>query len=171
MASPYRLFSLVPFNEPDQIWYNLGDRRRPARRLEHGYPYQSHRSHRAHRRPQFCALRQPLLPRFPALPGRGCLPDVISWHELGDFFSGWRDASQITAPASATWDCPPRNLHQRICPHPWRPGQPGKIDPVGGPFRKQQGRWLPGLLDGRRLAQQPGHARQLQPRHRRLVAV
>ena len=94
MSSPNRsLFSYVPFNEPDQIWYNKGDKKQaflddwktvyrkiktidPAARIVG---------------PNFARYDSGFYRDFMASASQhDCLPDVISWHELNDdFFSGW----------------------------------------------------------------------------------
>jgi hypothetical protein len=94
MASPYRsLFSLVPFNEPDQIWYNLGDRRqallddwnRVVRHIKAIDPAVRIVG------PNFARYDSRFYRDFLASASQaGCLPDVISWHELNDdFFKDW----------------------------------------------------------------------------------
>ena len=89
----HNLFSYVPFNEPDQIWYNKSDKKQdlfddwkvvvqkiksidPAARIV-GPNFAVYDSQFYH---DFLAFTQI----------QNCLPDVISWHELGDdFFTGW----------------------------------------------------------------------------------
>jgi hypothetical protein len=89
-----RLFSFVPFNEPDQIWYNKTDQAAvffadwntiyhrikaidPTARLVG---------------PNFASYDSRLYREFLTFArDNACLPDVISWHELGDnFFGGWQ---------------------------------------------------------------------------------
>jgi hypothetical protein len=94
LASPNRrLFSYVPINEPDQIWYNKSDKKQtyfddwrtlyrkiksidPAARIVG--PNLAHYDSAFYR--DFLTFAK----------DNDCLPDVISWHELnGDFFAGW----------------------------------------------------------------------------------
>ena len=92
--SPNRsLFSYVPFNEPDQIWYNKGDKKQtffddwktvyrkiksidPAARIVG---------------PNFATYDSGFYRDFLVFASQqDCTPEVISWHELNnDFFSGW----------------------------------------------------------------------------------
>jgi hypothetical protein len=94
VASPNRsMFSYVPFNEPDQIWYNKSDKKQaffndwktvgqkiksidPAARIVG---------------PNFSRYDSSFYRDFLTFARDSrCLPDVISWHELNDdFFPGW----------------------------------------------------------------------------------
>ncbi len=94
MASPNRaMFSYVPFNEPDQIWYNKTDKKQkffedwktvvwkikaidPSARIVG---------------PNFARYDSGVYRDFLSFAKENdCLPEVISWHELNDdFFSGW----------------------------------------------------------------------------------
>jgi hypothetical protein len=93
-ASPNRsLFSYVPFNEPDQIWYNKGDKIRTFFE-DWKTVYQKIKSmDRAARivGPNFAAYDGDIYRAFMIFASQqNCLPEVISWHELNnDFFSGW----------------------------------------------------------------------------------
>jgi hypothetical protein len=94
MASPNRgLFSYVPFNEPDQIWYNKSDKKQPF--------FDDWKM--AHQRIKCldptARIVGPNCSRYDSAYYRdfltfaqhnNCLPDVISWHELNsDFFTDW----------------------------------------------------------------------------------
>lgn len=95
LDSPHRaMFSYVPFNEPDAIWYNTEDRRQALlddwravfchiRLLD---PYAKIVG------PNFANYHSAFYREFLAFcKENDCLPNVISWHELNDgFFSGWR---------------------------------------------------------------------------------
>jgi hypothetical protein len=94
MASPNRgLFSYVPFNEPDQIWYNKSDKKRAffddwetvcrkIRALDPGARIVG---------PNFARYDSAVYREFLTFArDNACLPDVVSWHELnGDFFANW----------------------------------------------------------------------------------
>ncbi|MGD0613646.1 MAG: hypothetical protein ABSB41_19285 [Anaerolineales bacterium] len=93
-ASPNRsLFSYVPFNEPDQIWYNKGDKKQ-AFFEDWKTVYQKIKSMDTAARivgPNFAAYDSDFYRDFTIFASQqDCLPDVISWHELNnDFFGGW----------------------------------------------------------------------------------
>lgn len=88
-----KLFSYVPFNEPDQIWYNKEDKMQ-AFLGDWAVVYQRIKSIDPEARlvgPNFARYDSPSYRDFLAYTKEhGCLPDAISWHELNDdFFSGW----------------------------------------------------------------------------------
>ena len=94
VVSPNRsLFSYVPFNEPDQIWYNKGDKKQTF--LEDWKTvYQKIKSIDTAARivgPNLAAYDSGFFRDFMVFASqRNCLPDVISWHELNnEFFGGW----------------------------------------------------------------------------------
>jgi hypothetical protein len=94
MASPNcHLFSYVPFNEPDQIWYDKSDKKqaffddwktvcRKIKALDPGARIVG---------PNFARYDSAVYREFLAFArDNACLPDVVSWHELnGDFFADW----------------------------------------------------------------------------------
>jgi len=87
------LFSYVPFNEPDQIWYNKTDRKQ-AFFEDWRTVYQKIRSLAPGARivgPNFANYDSATYREFMIFASQNsCLPDVISWHELNDaFFGGW----------------------------------------------------------------------------------
>jgi hypothetical protein len=94
MASPNRsLFSYVPFNEPDQIWYNKSDKK-PAFFNDWKTVYQGIRALDPGARivgPNFARYDSAVYREFLTFArDNACLPDVISWHELNsDFFADW----------------------------------------------------------------------------------
>ena len=92
-SSNRSLFSYVPFNEPDQIWYNKTDKKQ-------AFFNDWQTVHRKIRSIDSLArIVGPNLARYDSAFYRDfmafarqndCLPDVISWHELNDdFFGGW----------------------------------------------------------------------------------
>jgi hypothetical protein len=90
----HRLFSFVPFNEPDQIWYNKTDQA-ALFFSDWNAVYHKIKAIEATARlvgPNFASYDCRLYREFLAFArDNACLPDVISWHELGDnFFGGWR---------------------------------------------------------------------------------
>jgi hypothetical protein len=93
-VSPNRSsFSYVPFNEPDQIWYNKGDKKQTF--LEDWKTvYQKIKSIDTAARivgPNLTAYDSGFFWDFMVFTSQwNCLPDVISWHELNnEFFGGW----------------------------------------------------------------------------------
>ncbi|MEU8612275.1 CBM35 domain-containing protein [Actinoplanes sp. NPDC048791] len=92
VADPYRAsYVYVPFNEPDGIWY-AGDV--AGLNADWKTVYQRIRSIDPGARiagPNFAAYRSADLRSFlTAAKANGVLPDVMTWHELGDdFFTGW----------------------------------------------------------------------------------
>jgi hypothetical protein len=93
-VSPNRsLFSYVPFNEPDQIWYNKGDKKQVF--LEDWKTVsQKIKSINTAARivgPNYATYDSDFYRDFMVFTSQqNCLPDVISWHELNnDFFGGW----------------------------------------------------------------------------------
>jgi hypothetical protein len=94
MKSPHRdLFSYVPFNEPDQIWYNKHDKKQ-AFFDDWNSLYCEIRSIHPSARivgPNFAAYDSDYYRDFLSFAqDNDCLPDVISWHELSDdFFPNW----------------------------------------------------------------------------------
>ena len=93
-ASPHAsLFSYVPFNEPDQIWYNKTDKN-AAFFTDWQSVYQKIKAIHSSARivgPNFARYDAPFYREFMAFAkAHACLPDVVSWHELNqDFFTGW----------------------------------------------------------------------------------
>ena len=95
LAHPnHRLFSFVPFNEPDQIWYNKTDQ---AALFFADWNTVYHKIKAIHATarlvgPNFASYDSRLYREFLTFArDNACLPDVISWHELGDnFFGGWQ---------------------------------------------------------------------------------
>jgi hypothetical protein len=93
-ASPHAsLFSYVPFNEPDQIWYNKTDKK-VAFFTDWQSVYQKIKAIHSSARivgPNFARYDAPFYRDFMAFAkAHACLPDVVSWHELNqDFFTGW----------------------------------------------------------------------------------
>ena len=94
IASPNRsLFSYVPFNEPDQIWYNKTDKKQ-AFFDDWQAVYRKIKSIDAVARvvgPNLANYDSVFYRDFMTFASQtDCLPDVVSWHELNDdFFSGW----------------------------------------------------------------------------------
>jgi hypothetical protein len=94
IASPNRsLFSYVPFNEPDQIWYNKTDRKQ-AFFDDWQTVYRMIKSIDPLARlvgPNLANYDSAFYRNFMAFASQNdCLPDVVSWHELtDDFFAGW----------------------------------------------------------------------------------
>jgi hypothetical protein len=94
IASPNRsLFSYVPFNEPDQIWYNKTDKKQ-AFLDDWQTVHRKIKSIDALARlvgPNLANYDSAFYRDFLAFASQNdCLPDVVSWHELNDdFFSGW----------------------------------------------------------------------------------
>ena len=94
VADPYRSsYVYVPFNEPDQIWYsgNLSGFLSAWKTV-----YQKIRSIDGSARiagPNFAGYRSADLRSFLTYArDNGVLPDVTTWHELGDdFFTGWQN--------------------------------------------------------------------------------
>jgi hypothetical protein len=94
VADPYRgSYVYVPFNEPDQIWYagNLGGLLTAWKAV-----FQKIRSIDPTARiagPNFSGYRSADLRTFLTFArDNGVLPDVTTWHELGDdFFSSWQN--------------------------------------------------------------------------------
>ena len=80
------LFSYVPFNEPDQIWYNKSDKKQ-AFFDDWKAVYQKIKSIDPAARivgPNFAVYDSAFYHDFLAFTqNKNCLPDVISWHELG----------------------------------------------------------------------------------------
>ncbi len=95
LAHPHhRQFSFVPFNEPDQIWYNKTDQA-ALFFADWNTVYHTIKAMDASARlvgPNFASYDSRLYREFLTFAkDNACLPDVISWHELGDnFFEGWR---------------------------------------------------------------------------------
>ncbi|MGP3918057.1 carbohydrate-binding protein [Nonomuraea sp. 10N515B] len=94
VADPYRTsYVYVPFNEPDQIWYSgnltgfLNDYRTVYQRIRSIDPGARIAG------PNFAAYRSADLRRFMTFArDNNVLPDVTTWHELGDdFFTGWHE--------------------------------------------------------------------------------
>ncbi|HEX6034888.1 MAG TPA: hypothetical protein VFY83_10655, partial [Anaerolineales bacterium] len=94
IASPNRsLFSYVPFNEPDQIWYNKTDKKQVFFE-DWQTVYRKIKTMNALARvvgPNLANYDSAFYRDFMAFANEnGCLPDVVSWHELNDdFFGGW----------------------------------------------------------------------------------
>jgi uncharacterized protein YjbI with pentapeptide repeats len=94
IKSPHRdLFSYVPFNEPDQIWYDKRDRMQ-AFLDDWNSLYNEIKSIHPSARivgPNFAAYDSDCYRDFLSFArDNHCLPDVISWHELSDdFFPNW----------------------------------------------------------------------------------
>jgi hypothetical protein len=94
IAGPNRsLFSYVPLNEPDQIWYNKSDKKQ-ALFDDWKLLYQKIRSLDSTARivgPNFAKYDSASYSDFLIFArDNHCLPDVISWHELNDdFFPEW----------------------------------------------------------------------------------
>ena len=94
VADPYRSsYVYVPFNEPDGIWYsgNLAGLEADWKTV-----FQKIRSIDSTARiagPNFSSYRSADLRSFLTYAkANGVLPDVMTWHELGnDFFTGWQD--------------------------------------------------------------------------------
>jgi hypothetical protein len=94
VADPYRSsYVYVPFNEPDQIWYsgNLAGLEADWRTV-----FQKIRSIDSTARiagPNFSSYRSADLRGFLTYArDNGVLPDVMTWHELGnDFYTSWQD--------------------------------------------------------------------------------
>jgi hypothetical protein len=94
VADPYRAsYVYVPFNEPDQIWYANdiaglnADWRAVHQRIRSIDPGARIAG------PNFAGYRSADLRAFlTAAKANGVLPDVMTWHELGDdFFTGWEN--------------------------------------------------------------------------------
>ncbi|MFB4278141.1 CBM35 domain-containing protein [Nonomuraea sp. MTCD27] len=92
VADPYRTsYVYVPFNEPDQIWYAgnltafLNDYKAVHQRIRSIDPGARIAG------PNFASYRSADLRAFLTFArDNGVLPDVTTWHELGnDFFTGW----------------------------------------------------------------------------------
>lgn len=114
-SSPMRaLFSYVPFNEPDQIWYNKTDRKQaffddwktvtqkikaiaPAARIVG---------------PNFASYDPEVYRDFMVFASKSdCLPDVISWHELNNnFFDGWYKRFADFRSIESSLSLPPREI-------------------------------------------------------------
>jgi hypothetical protein len=94
LQSPNRdLFSWVPLNEPDQIWYNKTDRKQ-ALFEDWLVIYQKIKSIDPAARivgPNFANYDSEVYREFFTFArDHRCLPEVTSWHELNDdFFAGW----------------------------------------------------------------------------------
>ena len=94
VANPNRsLFSYVPLNEPDQIWYNTTDKKQ-ALFEDWKLLFEKIRSIDSTARivgPNFARYDSVCYRDFLIFArDNHCLPDVISWHELNDdFFNGW----------------------------------------------------------------------------------
>ena len=92
--SPNRsMFSYVPFNEPDQIWYNKSEKKQ-ALFDDWKTVYQKIKSLDPAAQivgPNFARYDSSFYRDFLIFAkDHHCLPDVISWHELNDdFFAGW----------------------------------------------------------------------------------
>lgn len=94
IAHPNRnMFSYVPLNEPDQIWYNKSDKKQPLfddwKTL-----YQTIKGLDATARivgPNFMIYDSIVYREFLEFArDHACLPEVISWHELDEnFFTDW----------------------------------------------------------------------------------
>ncbi len=95
MAHPHRRqFSYVPFNVPYQIWYNKTDQA-ALFFADWNTVYHKIKAIDPTARlvgPNFASYDSRLYREFLTFAkDNACLPDVISWHELGDnFFDGWR---------------------------------------------------------------------------------
>jgi hypothetical protein len=92
-SSNRSLFSYVPFNEPDQIWYNKTDKKQ-AFFDDWQMVYRKIKSIDALARlagPNLANYDSAFYRDFMAFASQNdCLPDVVSWHELNDdFFEGW----------------------------------------------------------------------------------
>ena len=92
-SSNRSLFSYVPFNEPDQIWYNKTDKKQA---FFHDWQtvFRKIKSIDALARlvgPNLANYDSAFYRDFMAFAKQNdCLPDVVSWHELNDdFFGGW----------------------------------------------------------------------------------
>ncbi|RVX41625.1 carbohydrate binding protein with CBM6 domain [Nonomuraea polychroma] len=94
VADPYRTsYVYVPFNEPDQIWYSgnltgfLNDYKTVYQRIRSIDPGARIAG------PNFASYRSADLRRFMTFArDNNVLPDVTTWHELGDdFFTGWHE--------------------------------------------------------------------------------
>ncbi|MFZ6030595.1 MAG: dockerin [Chloroflexota bacterium] len=93
-ASPIRsFFAYVPFNEPDQIWYNKTDKKQAFfddwRTVFHQIKSLAPEARLVG--PNFAAYDGAVYREFMTFAQQNdCLPEVISWHELNDdFFTGW----------------------------------------------------------------------------------
>jgi hypothetical protein len=94
IKSPHRdLFSYVPFNEPDQIWYNKLDKMQAFLNDWHSLHCEIRALHPSARivGPNFASYDSDCYRDFLSFAkDNHCLPDVISWHELSDgFFPNW----------------------------------------------------------------------------------
>jgi hypothetical protein len=92
-SSHRSLFSYVPFNEPDQIWYNKTDKKQ-AFFDDWQVVYRKIKSIDPLARivgPNLARYDSAFYRDFMVFASQNdCLPDVISWHELNDdFFDGW----------------------------------------------------------------------------------
>ena len=94
VTNPNRsLFSYVPLNEPDQIWYNKTDKKQDLLD-DWNSLYRKIRSIDPIARivgPNFARYDHEFYRDFLIFTrNNNCQPDVISWHELNDdFFNGW----------------------------------------------------------------------------------
>jgi hypothetical protein len=108
------LFSWVPFNEPDQIWYNTTDRK--AAFLADWATMHHHIQSIL----PGARIVGPNLARYDSAFYRdfltfardyACLPDVISWHELNDdFFGGWEARYADCRAIERDLGLPPREI-------------------------------------------------------------
>lgn len=93
-AHPNRgVFSYVPFNEPDQIWYNISDKKETFF-ADWKTTYEKIKAIDPAARivgPNLANYSSGFYRDFMAYASANhCLPEVISWHELNDaFFGGW----------------------------------------------------------------------------------
>ena len=145
MASPNRsLFSYVPFNEPDQIWYNKSDKKQ-AFFDDWKTVYQKIKSLDPTARivgPNFARYDSAVYRDFLTFAqDNACLPDVISWHELNSRLFCRLDQPLRRLPEHRKQPGPAGqgDMHQRIWPECGRPGRPGQAGAVDGPVRSQQG--------------------------------
>ena len=108
------LFSFVPLNEPDQIWYNKDDRRQALLDDFRAISRTIKAVHPAARivGPNFARYDFSFYREFLAFAWEhDCLPDVISWHELGDdFFAGWDERYADYRASESALGIPPREI-------------------------------------------------------------
>ena len=113
--SPNReLFSFVPLNEPDQIWYNKSERRQALLDDWVSIVRAIKAVHPAARivGPNFAHYDSSFYREFLAFTREhDCLPDVISWHELqNDFFDGWEQRYEDYRASERSLDIPAREI-------------------------------------------------------------
>lgn len=109
-----RLFSYVPFNEPDNIWYNKTDKKQDLFQ-DWKTVYRKIKSVDAAARivgPNFANYDGAVYHEFLAFTrDNACLPDVISWHELNDsFFANWYARYDDYRKSESTLGISPREI-------------------------------------------------------------